>query len=422
MSPRTAASSFAARSSAPSSRSRPLVRRRIPHEFRSVHSTWGNLAYTQLNCLPLIQIASITGIWSISFLVFLFSSTIAVLFAPATLSKPQGFVLNQRCSPPPSSSSSSDTASIASPPPQPFRASPSPSSPPTRDFLRKGPAAVTLVRAYVDQDSHARSSGRKGIVLPEKIARIQGDDLAQADAILEQAARDNHVTILVSFEHQPNLHEARLYSPDGSLEGTYEKHHMLPAFESHLLPGTARLTFDRPSDDGTAGKWGVEICKDMDFPLLARQYSNDGARLMLVPAWDFVVDGWLHSRMAILRGVENGFSIARVAKQGISPLPTIADVFSPSGTAFPRFATLIGSVPVRNEPTIYARTGNWFAWVNLVFAGLLFLPSGARRPTPVFPFQNEHAPIIVPTLLPTRKIAPCLSSYAGGPMSGFTCN
>ncbi len=95
---------------------------------------------------------------------------------------------------------------------------------------------------------------------------------------------------------------------------------MLPAFESHLLPGTARLTFDRPSDDGTAGKWGVEICKDMDFPLLARQYSNDGARLMLVPAWDFVADGWLHGRMAILRGVESGFSIARSVKQGILTL------------------------------------------------------------------------------------------------------
>ena len=32
-------------------------------ELRSPHSTFGNLAYNQLNCLPAIQIASITGIW-----------------------------------------------------------------------------------------------------------------------------------------------------------------------------------------------------------------------------------------------------------------------------------------------------------------------------------------------------------------------
>ena len=155
---------------------------------------------------------------------------------------------------------------------------------------------------------------------------------------------------------------------------------MLPAFESHLLPGTARLTFDRPSDDGTAGKWGVEICKDMDFPLLARQYSNDGARLMLVPAWDFVADGWLHGRMAILRGVESGFSIARSVKQGILTLSdSRGRVLAFRVTGAPGFDILVGALPLGSGPTFYDRTGDWFAWVNLVLAVLLLLPS--RRKT-----------------------------------------
>src|SRR5262249_40491124 len=34
----------------------------------SPHSTWGNLAYTQMNCVPVIQIASITGLWGITFI------------------------------------------------------------------------------------------------------------------------------------------------------------------------------------------------------------------------------------------------------------------------------------------------------------------------------------------------------------------
>ena len=45
----------------------------------SPHSTFGNLGYTQMNCLPVIQIASVTGIWGISFIVFLFATTVAVL-------------------------------------------------------------------------------------------------------------------------------------------------------------------------------------------------------------------------------------------------------------------------------------------------------------------------------------------------------
>jgi apolipoprotein N-acyltransferase len=47
----------------------------------SPHSTWGNLAYTQANCLPLIQIASITGLWGISFIVFLFTGAVAALLS-----------------------------------------------------------------------------------------------------------------------------------------------------------------------------------------------------------------------------------------------------------------------------------------------------------------------------------------------------
>src|SRR5207247_807016 len=50
-------------------------------EIGSPHSTWGTLAYTQMNCLPIIQIASITSIWGISFLVFVFAGAIAALLS-----------------------------------------------------------------------------------------------------------------------------------------------------------------------------------------------------------------------------------------------------------------------------------------------------------------------------------------------------
>jgi apolipoprotein N-acyltransferase len=355
-------------------------------EFRSVHSTWGNLAYTQIDCLPLIQIASITGIWSISFLVFLFPSRVAVMLGPTSEPVSQ---YNSKLT-----LALTAAIFIAAFGYGYYRLATAPKSPRVtialistdKNLSPQGPATVALVRAYAAQIPALVSQGAKVVVLPEKIGHIRGDDLVQADAIFEQAARDNHVAIFVSFEHQPNLHEARLYSPDGRLEGTYEKHHMLPAFESHLLPGTARLTVDRPSDDGTAGKWGVAICKDMDFPLLSRQYANDGARLMLVPAWDFVDDGWLHGRMAILRGVESGFSIARSVKQGILTLSddrgrVLAQRVTgagPSGAA--PFDIVIGTLSLGTGPTFYARTGDWFAWISLVCAALLFLPARRKNP------------------------------------------
>jgi apolipoprotein N-acyltransferase len=42
-----------------------------------------------------------------------------------------------------------------------------------------------------------------------------------------------------------------------------------------------------------------------------------GVGLLLVPAWDSTLDGWLHGTMAVMRGVASGFTFAGSAKQGI---------------------------------------------------------------------------------------------------------
>ena len=154
--------------------------------------------------------------------------------------------------------------------------------------------------------------------------------------------------------------EARIYSPSSPVR-VYEKHHMLPPFESPLKPGTTRTLWKEPS-----GIWGVTICKDMDFPAMGRDYANDGAGLLLVPAWDFVGDGWLHGRMAILRGVESGFSIARAPKQGIlTATDNRGRVLAERITGLQPFVSLVANVPVQNDRTIYAQSGDWFAWLNV---------------------------------------------------------
>ena len=43
---------------------------------------------------------------------------------------------------------------------------------------------------------------------------------------------------------------------------------------------------------------------------------------MLVPAWDFRVDGFWHGHIAVMRAVEDGFSLVRSARNG---LITVAD-------------------------------------------------------------------------------------------------
>src|SRR5438046_7494121 len=106
------------------------------------------------------------------------------------------------------------------------------------------------------------------------------------------------------------FNSSRLYSADGKSEANYDKHHLIPGVESEK-PGDKRVILDEPS-----GRWGLQICKDMDFPKLSREYAAEGANLLLVHAWDFNLNGWLHGRMAVLRAVENGFALARSARNG----------------------------------------------------------------------------------------------------------
>ena len=71
-----------------------------------------------------------------------------------------------------------------------------------------------------------------------------------------------------------------------------------------------------PVRDGLSSRGGraLAICKDLDFPITIRGDAQKGIRLMMVPAADFESDGWIHARMSILRGVENGFAVVRAVR------------------------------------------------------------------------------------------------------------
>jgi len=104
----------------------------------------------------------------------------------------------------------------------------------------------------------------------------------------------------------------------------------------------------------------------MDFPATGRANAASGAQLLLVPAWDFFADGWYHSRMAILRGVESGLAIARSSRDGALTLSDdrgriVAEVPSNLNAD----ASVVGTLPVRTTHTLYAQWGDWFGWLNL---------------------------------------------------------
>jgi apolipoprotein N-acyltransferase len=347
-------------------------------EVGSPHSTFGNLAYTQMNCLPLIQISSLTGIWGISFAILLFAATTAallsgigtrrertILFATVGLVLCAVFLFGMaRLRSKPAGEAVAITLVGKDVPISVYIS--------TDENVGLG-----LLREYADEIEQATPVGTQIVVLPEKLVRINESALPEVDAMFSAAASATHAAIdlgLVRRTPSGSYNSARFYSAAGQFEANYDKHHLIPKIEPEK-PGDKRVVLSEPS-----GQWGLQICKDLDFPALSREYAADGANLLLVPAWDFNVDRWLHARMAMLRAVENGFALARAARNGVL---TLSDnrgrVITEAATLPGRFVTASGEINVTRERTFYSRTGDWFAWLCLVAFLILLSLSFVRR-------------------------------------------
>jgi apolipoprotein N-acyltransferase len=345
----------------------------------SPHSTSGNFAYFQMNCLLLIQIASVTGIWGISFVVLFFSGTVAALLTGiGTASQRRALAI----------AAGALVCAVflfgewrlrASPPAQSVAVTLIAKDVPMSVYLGSQEQAMELLREYADEIPRAARSGTDVVILPEKIARVDERALPEVDELFSSAAASAHSAIVLGVVRRTPtaaFNSARFYSADGKLESNYDKHHLLPGVEPEQ-PGNQRAILDEPS-----GHWGVQICKDMDFPRLSREYASDGANVLLVPAWDFDLDRWAHARMAVLRSVENGFALARSARNG---LLTLSDnrgrILAEAATVPGQFVSISGKVSVTREKTLYTQTGDWFAWLCVSGFVVLLISRFPKRKT-----------------------------------------
>jgi apolipoprotein N-acyltransferase len=102
--------------------------------------------------------------------------------------------------------------------------------------------------------------------------------------------------------------------------------------------------------------------------------------VLLVPAWDFVVDDELHLRMATLRGIEGGFTVVRAAQQGLLTVTdSRGEVLARAGRGSEPDAELVTVAPWGAGPTPYARHGDLFAWACAVAAAALLSAAALRR-------------------------------------------
>jgi apolipoprotein N-acyltransferase len=192
------------------------------------------------------------------------------------------------------------------------------------------------------------------------------------------------------------FNSALLAGPDARIIGRYDKRELLAFGEyiplQHYFP-FLRNIISPTIGNLTAGDGGLVtlpgniaigslICYEDILPALGRQAVRQGAQLLV----NLTNDAWfgrtsalyLHHTLAAFRAIENRVYLVRVTNTGLT---SIIDALGREQASLPiyRSATLVGTVRLLRLSTLYTRFGDWFAWLCSLTAVLLPLVCWQRR-------------------------------------------
>ncbi len=246
--------------------------------------------------------------------------------------------------------------------------------------------------------------GAQLVVWPETAAPFFFMRTPDLDARVREIAKESGTYLLfgspafeLTSEGEHYFNRAYLLSPQGETIGTYDKAHLVPFGEyvplRHYFPftligkmvpmvgdfaeGPVGATVSLPE-----GAIGPLVCYESIFPYLSRAQVANGAHLLV----NITNDAWFgktaaaaqHLSMAVLRAVENHVCLARAANTGISAfidgsghILWQSQLYVPDAHAM-ELAWLPGG-------SLYSRIGDAFAWACIIICGLALILARRRH-------------------------------------------
>jgi apolipoprotein N-acyltransferase len=197
-------------------------------------------------------------------------------------------------------------------------------------------------------------------------------------------AEKNHVYLLMAMAifHPGKIipgkkfieNEAVLIGPDGNILNTLHKNKPVPIIENSE-PGDGVI----PVIATPFGNIATSICYDADFPGHMQQLGKKKSDLLLLPSGDWYAISPYHSYMAAMRGIENGCSVMRQVSGGLSVVSDYRGKIESSFNFFNNGEKLwMDDVQLGHVSTIYSRIGDIAAYlcVLLTISSLSYLVIG----------------------------------------------
>jgi apolipoprotein N-acyltransferase len=342
-------------------------------------ATWGSVAFTQLDDLPFLQLAALTGAGGISFLVACTGAALEGSLAPAAAGNARRSARRVLVG----SLAAVALAHVAGAArlaiPLPRETVTIATVGTTLDFGPSTPFPGPEERAraldlMLDDTRTAARAGAGLVVWTEASELVLPEEEAEVGRRIAATARELGVQVvagyIVPLSTRPLLYENVLLwvAGDGTVLTRYLKHR--PAPGEPAVRGTGRL----PVHDTALGRLGAALCYDEDYPDLAHEQGRAGVDLVALPSSDWRGIDPIHTQMAALRAVENGMSIVRSTRWGLSAGIDPLGRLRASQSSFEAEDRILRvSLPRHRLFTPYAVVGDVVVWA----AGLFLLGLGA---------------------------------------------
>jgi len=367
---------------------------------------WCQLGYTQYRTLPVIQIASITAVYGISFLLVASSALLAFIVVERRRAARRAALVGLVALV--GGAWGFGTWAMSRPLPETGRIRVALVQAAIRQEDKWTPGrAMDNLERHLELTAEAADRGARLVVWPESSVPFFW---GQAPGIAERLRATTRLQEVYLFfgnddrEDDPTGESryyvgAKMLTPQGEVEARYRKMQLVPFGEyvplqpvftlggrvaakavrqvADFSPGTEAVVAD--VDGHLVGGY---ICYEAIFPALVRRFAASGAELLI----NVTNDAWYgttsaphqHLAMSALRAVENRRYMVRAANTGIT---TVVDpwgrILEPT-QLFER-TVVVRDVPLIAETSFYTRHGDLFAQACLAAALALFAATLRRR-------------------------------------------
>ncbi|MFK0120715.1 apolipoprotein N-acyltransferase [Streptomyces sp. NPDC090994] len=369
----------------------------LVRSWQGLGGPWGVLGASQWQVAPVLRLASVGGVWLVSFLIVAVNAAVVVLVAVrrARVTAVAGLLATAAAgsaawvwSPPPASSSGADgrvrigvvQAGVVAG-----------TGSPARRFDREEELTRRLAGQDVDLVVWGESSVGFDLGARPDLAR-------RLAALSRQTGADVLVNVDARRSDRPGIFKSSvLVGPDGPTGARYDKMRLVPFGEyvpARSLLGWATSVGEAAGEDrrrGTAQvvmevgdglRVGPMVCFESAFPDMSRHLAEDGAEVLLAQSSTSTFqESWApaqHASLAALRAAETGRPMVHATLTGVSA------VYDASGARTgPRLGTdtsgaQVYDVPLAHGTTPYVRFGDWPPYAALAVLVVWAAVEGVR--------------------------------------------